>query len=198
MPLSCNDVKQWFGPMSGARLFYFIAVGLLITLSIAACFVQEADQAWDTTVIVPGDVAWMLVSTGLVLLMTPGLAFFYGGMVGSKNVISTILQNVISMGLISVLWVVFGFSLAFGEDSNHFIGKIDTYWLFKDVGVQTTPIHPTIPRSLYAIFQMMFAIITPSLITGSFAERIRFDAFLIYITLWHIVVYCPLAHWTWH
>lgn len=132
-------------------------------------------------------------------MMTPGLSFFYGGMVGQKNVISTILQSFIAMGIISVLWVAFGFSLAFGEDVGGFIGNPATFFMFKDVGAKVdTYLAPTIPLALYALFQMKFAIITPSLITGSFAERVRFSAYMVFMILFCIFVYCPLAHWTWH
>ncbi|MDD7604908.1 MAG: ammonium transporter [Candidatus Limisoma sp.] len=141
----------------------------------------------------------MITATIFVLMMTPGLSFFYGGMVGQKNVISTILQSFIAMGIISVLWVAFGFSLAFGEDVGGFIGNPATFFMFKDVGAKVdTYLAPTIPLALYALFQMKFAIITPSLITGSFAERVRFSAYLVFMILFCIFVYCPLAHWTWH
>lgn len=145
------------------------------------------------------DVAWMITATIFVLMMTPGLSFFYGGMVRAKNVISTILQSFIAMGIISIIWVFFGFSLAFGDDVEHFIGNPATFFMFKNVGGATYPLlAPTIPLALYALFQMKFAIITPSLITGSFAERVRFSAYLVFMILFCVFVYCPLAHWTWH
>ncbi|MBO8438681.1 MAG: ammonium transporter [Bacteroidetes bacterium] len=145
------------------------------------------------------DVAWMITATIFVLMMTPGLSFFYGGMVRAKNVISTILQSFIAMGIISIIWVFFGFSLAFGDDVGHFIGNPATFFMFKNVGDATYPLlAPTIPLALYALFQMKFAIITPSLITGSFAERVRFSAYLVFMILFCVFVYCPLAHWTWH
>lgn len=145
------------------------------------------------------DVAWMITATIFVLMMTPGLSFFYGGMVRAKNVISTILQSFIAMGIISIIWVFFGFSLAFGDDVGHFIGNPATFFMFKNVGGATYPLlAPTIPLALYALFQMKFAIITPSLITGSFAERVRFSAYLVFMILFCVFVYCPLAHWTWH
>lgn len=145
------------------------------------------------------DVAWMITATIFVLMMTPGLSFFYGGMVRAKNVISTILQSFIAMGVISIIWVFFGFSLAFGEDMGHFIGDPTTFFMFRNVGGATYPLlAPTIPLALYALFQMKFAIITPSLITGSFAERVRFSAYLLFMILFCVFVYCPLAHWTWH
>ena len=145
------------------------------------------------------DIAWMITATIFVLMMTPGLSFFYGGMVRSKNVISTMLQSFIAMGVISVIWVVVGFSLAFGEDLGHFIGNPGTFFMFMHVGGATDKLlAPTIPLALYALFQMKFAIITPSLITGSFAERVRFSGYLVFMILFCIFVYCPLAHWTWH
>lgn len=145
------------------------------------------------------DVAWMITATIFVLMMTPGLSFFYGGMVRAKNVISTILQSFIAMGIISIIWVFFGFSLAFGDDVGHFIGNPATFFMFKNVGGATYPLlAPTIPLALYVLFQMKFAIITPSLITGSFAERVRFSAYLVFMILFCVFVYCPLAHWTWH
>ena len=151
------------------------------------------------------NMAWMITATIFVLMMTPGVSFFYGGMVRAKNVISTMLQSFIAMGVISVIWVVFGFSLAFGEDIGGFIGNPLTYFMFKDVGIHIpvgsenlASLGLTIPLALYALFQMKFAIITPSLITGSFAERVHFSGYLVFMMLWCIFVYCPLAHWTWH
>lgn len=146
-----------------------------------------------------GDVAWMLTATGLVLLMTPGLAFFYGGMVQRKNVISTMLQSFIAMGLVSVLWVVVGFSLAFGDSLGGFIGNPFTFFLFRGVGAATHPdLSPTIPLALFALFQLKFAIITPALVTGAFSERIKFSSLMLFTTLFTLFVYAPLAHWTWH
>lgn len=145
------------------------------------------------------NVAWMITATIFVFMMTPGLSFFYGGMVGQKNVISTILQSFIAMGIISVMWVVFGFSLAFGDDIGSLIGNPATFFMFNHVGAKIDDyLAPTIPLALYALFQMKFAIITPSLITGSFAERVRFSAYMLFMMLFCIFVYCPLAHWTWH
>ena len=151
------------------------------------------------------NVAWMITATIFVLMMTPGLSFFYGGMVRAKNIISTMLQSFIAMGIISVIWVIFGFSLAFGDSIGGFIGDPTTYFMFKDVGAHIPQgdenlgaLGLTIPLALYALFQMKFAIITPSLITGSFAERVRFSGYLVFMILFCIFVYCPLAHWTWH
>jgi len=143
------------------------------------------------------DIAWLLISTALVLLMTPGLAFFYGGMVRKKNVISTMLQSFVCMGLITIIWVVFGFSLAFGQDVGGMglIGNPKSFFMMQNtLGVA----RGTIPVILFAMFQLKFAVITPALITGAFAERIRFNSYLIFITLFIIIIYAPLAHATWH
>jgi ammonium transporter, Amt family len=146
-----------------------------------------------------GDVAWMLTATGLVLLMTPGLSFFYGGMVRTKNVVSTMLQSFVAMGVISILWIVVGFSLAFGDSFHGVIGNPLTFFMFSRVGAQTHPdLAPTIPLILFALFQLKFAIITPALITGSFAERVRFSSCVLFMFLFSIFIYSPLAHWTWH
>ncbi len=141
-----------------------------------------------------GDTAWMMTSTALVLLMTPGLAFFYAGMVRSKNVASTLYQNFIPLGVIGLLWVVVGFSLAF-SGGNSFIGDASKMML-NGVG-QEPDGTATIPYLLFMMFQMMFAIITPALMTGAFAERIRFTSWLIVLVLWSLVVYSPVAHWVW-
>jgi len=147
----------------------------------------------------PADIAWMLTATALVLLMTPGLSYFYGGMVSSKNIISTMLQSVIAMSVISVIWVVVGFSLSFGDSIGGIIGNPLTYFMFRGVGEGTHPgLSPTIPLLLFAMFQLKFAIITPALITGSFAERVHFSAYLLFMILFTLFIYAPLAHWTWH
>jgi Amt family ammonium transporter len=145
------------------------------------------------------DVAWMLTSTALVLIMTPGLAFFYGGMVKKKNVISTMLQSFICMAIIAVLWVVVGFSLVFGESVGGIIGNPMTYFMFEGVvGGPSWSGAPTIPFALFAMYQLKFAIITPALITGAFAERIRFTSYILFVCLFFIFIYAPLAHATWH
>ncbi len=146
-----------------------------------------------------GDVAWMLVASGLVLLMTPGLSFFYGGMVHPKNIISTMLQSFIALGFISFLWYVVGFSLVFGDSIGGFIGNPTSHLFFNNVGTAPhSKIATGIPFMLFAIFQLKFAIITPALITGSFAERVKFGGYIIFMSLWSLLIYCPLAHWTWH
>ncbi len=180
--------------------FWIIPFGLLIIVSVIGAFMPlDAKMFVADDKIVMADVAWMLTATGLVLLMTPGLAFFYGGMVGSKSVISTMLQSFIAMGVISIIWVVFGFSLAFGESIGGIIGNPTTFFMFNGVGAKTDPnLSPTVPLLLFAMFQLKFAIITPALITGSFAERVRFSAYLLFMVLFCIFIYAPLAHWTWH
>lgn len=177
----------------------------MVVIAIAGLFVGEPSFECDFSKIDAADVAWLITATIFVLMMTPGLSFFYGGMVGAKNVISTMLQSFIAMGLISVLWVVFGFSLAFGDDIGGVIGNPFTFLMFNNVGgdVYTTPTGnilggATIPLALYALFQMKFAIITPSLITGSFAERVRFSAYMFFMIFFFVAIYCPLAHMTWH
>ena len=147
-----------------------------------------------------GDTAWMMTASALVLLMTPGLSFFYGGMVSFKNVVSTMLQSVIALGVISLVWVVVGFSLAFGNDLGgmHIVGDPRTFWMFDGVGSETHALSPTIPLLVFAMFQLKFAIITPALITGSFAERVRFSSYLLFMILFSLIIYCPLAHMTWH
>jgi len=145
------------------------------------------------------DTAWMLTSTALVLIMTPGLAFFYGGMVNKKNVLSTMLQSFICMAVISIVWVVVGFSLAFGETYKGIIGNPTTFFMMNNV-IDGDPwkLAPTIPLILFAFYQLKFAIITPALITGAFAERIKFKSYLLFIVLFCLFIYCPLAHATWH
>ena len=146
-----------------------------------------------------GDTAWMLCATGLVLLMTPGLGFFYGGMVGKKNVISTVLQSFIAMVIVTVLWVVVGFALCFGPSIGGFIGDPSHNMFFQGVSATTAwDLAPTIPFILFALFQAKFAIITPALITGAFAERVRFWAYMLFMVLFILFVYAPLCHMTWH
>jgi Amt family ammonium transporter len=146
-----------------------------------------------------GDIAWMLMSTALVLIMTPGLAFFYGGMVTKKNVISTMLQSIICMVIVTIMWGIFGFSLAFGNDVHGVIGNPGTYFMMKGMmGNATWKLAPTIPLLLFAMYQLKFAIITPALITGAFAGRIRFNSYIIFVCLFTIFIFSPLAHCTWH
>jgi len=145
-----------------------------------------------------GDTAWILVSTALVLIMTPGLAFFYGGMARRKNVLSLLMQCFIIMCVIGLQWVLFGYSLAFGPDSGHGIIGSLTWAGLNGVGGAPNPDYAgTIPHYVFMMFQMMFAVITPALIVGAFAERIKFSSFLVFIILWATFVYDPLAHWVW-
>ena len=145
----------------------------------------------------PADTAFVLVSAALVMLMTPGLALFYGGMVRSKNILATLMENFILLGVVGVLWALWGYSLAFGPDVGSFIGNLDYLGL---MGVGTEPFKAyseTIPHQTFMIYQAMFAIITPALITGAFAERMKFSTFLVFMVLWVTLVYCPVAHWVW-
>jgi Amt family ammonium transporter len=175
------------------------AMSILVFICLLGVFLPTPPVAIKGGPIVPGDVAWMLTASALVLLMTPGLSFFYGGMVQRKNVISTMFQSFIAMGLVSVLWVVIGFSLAFGDSFHGLIGNPLTFFMFRGVGGATHPtLSPTIPLALFALFQLKFAIITPALTTGAFAERIRFKSYLLFITLFTLFIYAPLAHWAWH
>jgi Amt family ammonium transporter len=170
---------------------------LVIVVILAFMYPGNVAAAKPATTYNGADIAWLLISTALVLLMTPGLAFFYGGMVRKKNVISTMLQSFVCMGLITIIWVVFGFSMAFGTDVGGLgiIGNPKSFFMMQNtLGVAWG----TIPVILFAMFQLKFAVITPALITGAFAERIRFNSYLIFITLFIIVIYIPLAHATWH
>ena len=144
-----------------------------------------------------GDTAFLLVSTALVMFMTPGLALFYGGMVRNKNVLATIMQSFIIIGLVTAIWVLWGYSLAFGPDVGGIIGNL-SWFALKDVGLAPSADYGnTVPHLAFMAFQLMFAIITPALITGAFAERMKFKTFLVFIILWSTLVYSPLAHWVW-
>jgi Amt family ammonium transporter len=181
---------------------------ILLLLVAGALFVPVIQE---TTVATNGDMnsgdtAWMLTASALVLLMTPGLSFFYGGMVGFKNVVSTMLQSVIALGVISIFWVVIGFSLAFGDDvgGHGLIGDPRTFFMLDGVSGDTFKLgregglYLSVPLIVFCMFQLKFAIITPALITGAFAERVRFSAYLLFMVLFALVIYCPLAHMTWH
>jgi Amt family ammonium transporter len=183
------------------RIREFSALPFLLVagVSVLGALFKAQPQAVSGGPVNPGDVAWMLTATGLVLLMTPGLSFFYGGMVRAKNVVSTMLQSFVAMAVISILWIVVGFSLAFGTSVHGVIGDPRTFFMFTRVGTLTHPdLAPTIPLILFALFQLKFAIITPALITGSFAERVRFTSYLLFMCLFSVFIYAPLAHWTWH
>ncbi len=177
----------------------YVPLLILLAISLLAVFMPAVPTTIITDGLDSGDIAWMLVASAMVLLMTPGLAYFYGGMVNNKNVISTMLQSFIAMGVISILWVVVGFSLAFGESLGGFIGNPMTYFMFSGV-LESAPwsLAPTIPLALFAFFQLKFAVITPALVTGSMAERVNFRSYVLFIVLFSVFVYAPLAHWTWH
>ncbi|MGV8073043.1 MAG: ammonium transporter [Syntrophobacteraceae bacterium] len=144
-----------------------------------------------------GDTAWLLISSALVMLMTPGLALFYGGMVRRKNVLGTIMHSFVALAIITIQWVLFGYSISFGPDIGSVIGSLK--WIgLNGVGlIPNTDYAPTVPHQAFMLFQMMFAIITPALISGAIAERMQFKSYLVFITLWSIIVYNPLAHWVW-
>jgi len=146
--------------------------------------------------IVPADTAWVLVSAALVMFMTPGLALFYGGLVRAKNVLGTIAQSFVALGVVAVTWVLVGYTLAFGSDHGLAIGGLEHVG-FAGVGASPGALAPTVPSSAFAVFQMMFAIITPALITGAVAERIRFGGYVTFLALWSVLVYSPVAHWVW-
>lgn len=170
------------------KRFCLTVVVLLMLLSISGT-AWAADAAIDT-----GDTAWIMAASALVMLMTPGLAFFYGGMARRKNVLNTIMISFIVLGLVSVQWVLWGYSLAFGPDVANIVGDLSFLGL---KGIRTDDLSGTIPTQLFMVFQMMFAIITVALITGSVVERMRFPAFLLFALLWTTFVYDPLCHWVW-
>jgi len=185
---------------SGYRLIMVVLLSILVLVPCAV-FAQDAAPATVSGVVVSkidsGDTAWMLMSTALVMLMTPGLALFYGGMVRRKNVLGTIMHSFIAIALVSVQWILFGYSLSFGPDVNGLIGNLSWAGL-SNVSITPNPDYaPTIPHLLFMIYQMMFAVITPALISGAFAERIKFSSFLIFTLAWTTVVYDPVAHWVW-
>lgn len=182
------------------RKVNFIVLTVLVLISFIAGMTTHSDPAWAEVIETnPGDVAWMVVASAFVLLMTPGLAFFYGGMVDRKNVISTMLQSFVALGVISILWVIVGFSLCFGDSIGGIIGNPMTFLNFNGVGASPHPrIGTSIPFLLFALFQLKFAIITPALITGSMAGRIRFRSYILFMVLFSVLIYAPLAHMTWH
>ncbi|HRH47986.1 MAG TPA: ammonium transporter [Panacibacter sp.] len=172
---------------------------ILLAVAVAAVFIPSLPSFDDAGKYSGADIAWIIVATALVFLMTPGLAFFYGGMVHRKNVISTMMKSVVAAGIVSVLWVVVGYSLCFGTSIGGFIGSPSTHLFFKDVASGAPwSLAPTIPLTLFALFQLMFAIITPGLVVGAVAERIRFTSYVLFIVLFSLLVYAPIAHWTWN
>ena len=175
----------------------------LAFIAVAAIFIPAVADFDGSKIYSGSDIAWMIVATALVFLMTPGLAFFYGGMVHRKNVISTMIKSVVAAGVVSVLWITVGFSLSFGDTIGGFIGNPTTFLFFKGVNsgapiLQGAAGPMTIPLTLFALFQLMFAIITPGLVVGAVAERIKFTSYIVFICLFSLLVYAPLAHWTWH
>ncbi len=170
---------------------------LSILLAVAGIFFL-ATSAWaQESKIDSGDTAWIIVSTALVFaMMLPGLAFFYGGLVRAKNVLGTIIQTSIIVCLISLVWVFWGYSLAFGPSQGGLVGGLDFVGL-NGVGLDSAPLAETIPHQLFMVFQLMFAAITVALITGAFAERMKFTALMLFAVLWSTFIYSPLAHWVW-
>lgn len=172
---------------------------VLAFVAICSLFVKPVSDYADSSKYNGADVTWIIVATALVFLMTPGLAFFYGGMVHRKNVISTMIKSVVAAGIVSILWVVVGYSLAFGDTVGGVIGNPMTHLFFKGVNSgEPWSLAPTIPKTLFSLFQLMFAIITPGLVVGAVAERIRFTSYVLFTALFSILVYAPLAHWSWH
>lgn len=188
-------MSKYLKSKTTGRIFFIL---LILIGIISALFQNESGDAahapFDS-----GDIAWMLTATALVMLMTPGLSFFYGGMVQAKNILSTMLQSVVALGVVSIIWFAIGFSLCFGESLGGVIGNPLSFAFFNNVGTNAHPVIATgLPFILFAAFQLKFAIITPALITGSFAERIRFWSYVIFMCLFTLLIYCPIAHWVWH
>lgn len=179
------------------RFAILLCAGMGMTLASLGGVPDAVAQA-TTLKIDTGDTAWVLISSALVLAMlVPGLALFYGGLVRSKNVLGTIMQSFIILGVVSIVRILFGYSLAFGPDKGGFIGGLEWVGL-RGVGVEPHPTYgPTIPHQAFMVFQLMFAAITPALITGAFAERKRFGALILFAFLWSVVIYAPRAHWIW-
>src|SRR5579863_3048840 len=176
----------------------YIPFVILIIVAVVGIFMPTLPN-FDEGKFNAADISWMLTATALVFLMTPGLAFFYGGMVNRKNVLSTMMKSVVAAGVVGVLWILVGYSLCFGKTYHGVIGNPFTHLFFK--GVSSGPswvLAPTIPQSLFSMFQLMFAIITPGLVVGAIAERMRFAAYVIFTILFSLFVYAPLAHWSWH
>jgi len=179
------------------KLWLGLAVVGVVVGFLLGCPLAQAGGAAQAPKVDAGDTAWVLVSAALVMLMTPGLAFFYGGLVRRKNILSILMQCFMIMCLISLQWVLFGYSLAFGPDVKGVIGNLD--WAFlRGVGAEPNPTYAdSIPHQAFMIYQAMFAVITPALIIGAFAERMKFSAFCVFSLLWATLVYDPVAHWVW-
>jgi Amt family ammonium transporter len=185
--------------MKKIQLSKAIPFVILMLVAVIAIFIPNFANFNDAGKYNSADISWILVATALVFLMTPGLAFFYGGMVNRKNILSTMIKSFVATGVVSILWLTVGYSLAFGDSIGGFIGNPFTHIFFKGVGSGAPwPLAPTIPLMLFALFQMMFAIITPSLVVGAVAERIRFSSYILFIVMFSLLVYSPIAHWTWN
>jgi len=185
--------------MSKITLKRILPFFLLVAVAIAAVFIPSLPASIEDGKYNQADITWILVATALVFIMTPALAFFYGGMVNRKNVLSTMMKSVVAAGVVGVLWIVVGYSLCFGDSIGGVIGNPLTHLFYK--GVVSGPswtAAPTIPKSLFSMFQLMFAIITPGLVVGAIAERMRFSAYVLFTVLFSLLVYAPLAHWSWH
>ena len=181
--------------------FYNVApFVILLIIAVLALFVPAEQSYIDSQAVYNGaDIAWIIVATALVFLMTPGLAFFYGGMVHRKNVISTMIKSVVATGVVSIIWITVGYSLCFGDSIGGLIGNPTTHLFMRGInGGAPWSLAPTIPLGLFAMFQLMFAIITPGLVVGAVAERVKFTSYILFIVLFSLLVYAPLAHWTWH
>lgn len=179
-----------------SRLIPFVVLLAVACLSI---FIPSFADFNGTGKYNSADITWLLIATALVFLMTPGLAFFYGGMVHRKNVLSTMIKSFVAAGVVSILWITVGYSLAFGDSIGGIIGNPLTHLFFKGVNSGApSSLAPTIPLLLFALFQLMFAIITPSLVVGAVAERTRFSSYILFIVLFSLFVYAPIAHWTWN
>ena len=178
--------------IAGSLLLLGVIIGTLI--AFRETFGLAADES---PLISAADTGFVFISACLVMLMTPALALFYGGMVRKKNVLGTMMQSFVTLGVVTFIWVAYGYSLAFGPDVNHLIGNLSWAGL---QGVTSTPnpsYSTTIPHQLFMLFQMMFACLTPALITGAFAGRFKFKAYIMFLILWVTFIYCPLAHWVW-
>ena len=172
---------------------------IFLAIAISTLFIKVLPNFSDESKYNQADITFIIICTALVFIMTPGLAFFYGGMVHRKNILSTMIKSVVATGVVGVLWIVVGYSLCFGADIHGFIGNPLTHLFFKDVASEGPwSLAPTIPRTLFAFIQLMFAVITPGLVVGAVAERIKFTSYILFTVLFSIFVYAPLAHWTWH
>ncbi len=174
-----------------AKILFLIV--LLLIAAVPVCAFADT----PATKVDSGDTAFVLISAALVMLMTPGLALFYGGMVRGKNVLGTLMQSFVAIALISVQWILFGYSLAFGPDVHGFIGSLDWVGLSGVGAAPNADYAPTVPHLAFMIYQAMFAVITPALISGAVAERMKFSAFIVFMLLWSTFVYDPIAHWLW-